>query len=209
VRLRPGRGLRPDRILDRALTRTDVALERSLLRVVEHVAGREQEDGRARTRARAPASSHYRACVVAVLAAAATACSLATARAAIRATKAHVPTLAGPNEPPEPANPALADRVACAGLVIAVSISSGGTAGDTSWLAFVRGGSAWRVVKSAGGYKLGLFAHRGEIEIVQPVYRAHDPNCCPTGGFDRTRYRFDGNRLVVTRHSHTRRFQSS
>jgi hypothetical protein len=36
--------------------------------------------------------------------------------------------------------------------------------------------------------------------------RAHDPNCCPTGGFDRTSYRFDGHRLVVTRRWHTRTF---
>jgi hypothetical protein len=144
--------------------------------------------------------------VVAVLAVAATTCSLATARAAIRATKAHVPTLAGPNEPPEPANPALADRVACAGPVLAVSIASGGTAGDTAWLAFVRARSGRRVLKGGGGYKLGLFAHGGELEVVQPVYRANDPNCCPTGGFDRVRYRFDGRRLAVTRRWHTRRF---
>jgi hypothetical protein len=38
--------------------------------------------------------------VVAVLAAVTTTCSLATARAAIRATKAEVPTLANPDEPP-------------------------------------------------------------------------------------------------------------
>jgi hypothetical protein len=145
--------------------------------------------------------------VTAVLAPAATACSLATARAAIRATGARVPTLAGPTEPPEPADPALADRVVCAGPVLAVSIASGGTAGDTAWLAFVRDGPRWRVVKSAGGYKIGIFGRGGEIEVVQPVYRARDPNCCPTGGFDRARYRFDGRRLVVSRRWHTRSFR--
>jgi hypothetical protein len=144
--------------------------------------------------------------VVAALATAATTCSLATARSAIRRTKARVPTLAGSGEPPERANPALADRVVCVGPVLAVSIASGGTAGDTAWLAFVRDASGWRVVKSSGGYKLGLFARGGELEVVQPVYRADDPNCCPTGGFDRTRYRFDGGRLVVIRQSHTRSY---
>jgi len=119
-----------------------------------------------------------------------------------------VPTLAGPKEPPAPANPALADRVVCAGPVLAVSIASGGTAGDTAWLAFVRDHSGWRVVKSGGGYKLGLSAHGGRLEVAQPVYRASDPNCCPTGGFDRVRYRFDGRRLVVTRSWHTRRYSS-
>ena len=144
--------------------------------------------------------------MVAVLAIAATTCSLATARAAIRATKAHVPTLAGPSEPQGRADPALADRVVCFDGVLAVSIASGGTAGDTAWLAFVRSGSGWRVVESAGGYKLGIFKRDGRLEVVQPVYRRRDPNCCPTGGFDRVLYRFDGRKLVATRTWHTRTF---
>jgi hypothetical protein len=144
--------------------------------------------------------------VVAALAVAATTCSLATARAAIRATKAQVPTLASPAERPARADPALADRVACFDGVLAVSIASGGTAGDTAWLAFVRAGSDWRVVKAAGGYKLGIFRLGHQLEVVQPVYRRRDPNCCPTGGFDRVLYRFDGRSLVVTRRWHTRTF---
>jgi hypothetical protein len=144
--------------------------------------------------------------VVAVLAVAATTCSLATARAAIRATKAEVPTVASPIEPPARADPALADRVVCFDGVLAVSIASGGTAGDIAWLAFVRAGSGWRILKAAGGYKLGIFRLGDELEVVQPVYRRRDPNCCPTGGFDRVLYRFDGRALVVTRRWHTRRF---
>jgi len=150
-----------------------------------------------------PASSHYGACVVAALAVAATTCSLATARAAIRATRAEVPSQASPDEPPVRADPALADRVACFDGVLAVSIASGGTAGDTAWLAFVRAGSGWRVVKAAGGYKLGIFRSGKQLEVAQPVYHPRDPNCCPTGGFDRVLYRFDGRALVVTRRWHT------
>jgi len=144
--------------------------------------------------------------VVAALAVAATTCSLATARAAIRATTAEVPSQASPQEPPVRADPALADRVACFDGVLAVSIASGGTAGDTAWLAFVRAGSGWRVVKAAGGYKLGIFRMGRQLEVVQPVYRRRDPNCCPTGGFDRVLYRFDGRSLAVTRRWHTRTF---
>jgi hypothetical protein len=144
--------------------------------------------------------------VVAALAVAATTCSLATARAAIRTTKAEVPTLAGSAEPPERADPALADRVVCFDGVVAVSIASGGTAGDTAWLAFARAGSGWRILEADGGYKLGIFRVGERLEVVQPVYRRRDPNCCPTGGFDRVLYRFDGRSLVVTRRWHTRTF---
>ena len=144
--------------------------------------------------------------MVAVLAVAATTCSLATARAAIRATKAEVPTLASPAAPHERADPALADRVVCFDGVLAVSIASGGTAGDIAWLAFVRTGSGWRILKAEGGYKLGIFRVGERLEVVQPVYRRRDPNCCPTGGFDRVLYRFDGRSLVVARRWHTRTF---
>jgi hypothetical protein len=152
------------------------------------------------------ASRHYRACVPAALAVTAASCSLATARAAIRQTRARIPTLAGSSEPPMRADPALADAVVCAGPVVAVSIASGGTAGDTAWLAFVRDRARWRVVKAAGGYKLRLLGRAGGVEVVQPVYRRRDPNCCPTGGFDRVLYRYDGRRLAVARQWHTRTF---
>jgi len=101
----------------------------------------------------------------------------------------------------------LRGRVACLGPVLAVSIASGGTAGDTSWVAFVRAGTGWRVVKAEQGYKLGLFPRGDRLEVVQPVYRRRDPNCCPTGGYDRVLYGFDGRQLVVTRRWHTRRFR--
>ena len=40
---------------------------------------------------------------------------------------------------------------------------------------------------------------------MQPVYRRNDPNCCPTGGFDHTLYRWNGRKLVVDRTFHTAR----
>ena len=125
-----------------------------------------------------------------------TTCSLATARAAIRATKAEVPSPASPQEPPVRADPALADQLVCFDRVLAVSIASGGTAGNTD------------VVEAKGGDKLGLFSRGDRLEVVQPVYRRRDPNCCPTGGYDRVLYRFDGRRLVVTRRWNTRLFRA-
>jgi hypothetical protein len=142
---------------------------------------------------------------VPALAASATSCSLAVARSAIRATRVRVPTLAG-GERRVRADPALADRAACIGAVLAVSIASGGTAGDTAWVAFVRTGSSWRVLAARSGYKLVIVARGRELEVVQPVYRRGDPNCCPTGGFDRVRYRYDGTRLGISRAWHTTRF---
>jgi hypothetical protein len=126
--------------------------------------------------------------VVALLAVGVTTCSLATARAAIRATKAEVPSSES-GAPPVRADPAFADRVACLGPVLAVSIASGGTAGDTSWLAFVRASTDWRVVKAEQGYKLGLFPRGDRLEVVQPVYagairtavRRVDTTVCSTG----------------------------
>jgi hypothetical protein len=90
---------------------------------------------------------------------------------------------------------------------MAVSIASGGTAGDVGWLFFVPAGSHWRLAGSGSGYKLGLFRSNSDLDVVQPVYRKNDPNCCPTGGFDRTRYRWDGKRLVVAKTWHTKTFR--
>jgi hypothetical protein len=142
---------------------------------------------------------------VAVAAAALSAprCSLASARAAIRTTKPRFPSLDGGTAR---ADPAFADAVVCFGGAMAVSIASGGTAGDVAWIGFAPAGNGWRPVKAVGGYKLGLFQYQDELEVVLPVYRSADPNCCPTGGFDRAFYRFDGKRLVVTELLHTRTF---
>ena len=142
---------------------------------------------------------------VAVAAAALSAprCTLASARAAIRTTKPRVPSLNGGTTP---ADASSADYVVCFGGAMAVSIASGGTAGDVAWIGFAPAGSGWRPVKAVGGYKLGLFLYHDELEVVLPVYKRSDPNCCPTGGFDRAFYRFDGKGMVVTELLHTNTF---
>ena len=141
--------------------------------------------------------------MTALPATAAAACSLAAARGAIRTTRTHVPALVA-GTPPVRADAALADEVVCFGGALAVSIASGGTAGDTAWVAFARDGAGWRVLRAGAGYKLRLVLAGGKLEVVQPVYRRADPNCCPTGGFDRVLYRLDGRSLVVAGRRHTR-----
>ena len=104
------------------------------------------------------------------------------------------------------AEPASVDTVVCPGGALVVSLASGGTAGDVDWVAFVRAGATWRVVQASGGYQLGIFVKNGDLEVVQPVFRRADSNCCPTGGFDRTLYTVRGDTLVDLRQWHTPRF---
>lgn len=88
---------------------------------------------------------------------------------------------------------------------IALTVFSGGTAGDTSWLAFRRVGTALRLVKFQRGYKVGLFRLGADLATSQPVYLKNDPNCCPRGGFDHARYRWDGSKLARVRAWHDKR----
>ena len=90
---------------------------------------------------------------------------------------------------------------------VAVPVASGGTAGDVGWLLFVPTRAGWRLAGSGTGYKMGLFRSGSRLLAVQPVYRTSDPNCCPTGGFHRTLYRWNGSRLVVARSWHTKTFR--
>ena len=87
---------------------------------------------------------------------------------------------------------------------MAFSVASGGTAGNMWWIALRRAGRGWRVVHVGNGYKLGL-ARSGAHDLVetQPVYGKNDPNCCPSGGFDHVRWRWNGSTLAAVRHWHT------
>ena len=140
------------------------------------------------------------------LAAVAATCSLAAARTAIRATRATVPSLAG-GHVPVPADPKAIDRVVCFDGAMGVSLASGGTAGDVAWLAFAPAKSGWRVLRSEGGYKLGLYADGGRLDVVLPVYKKSDPNCCPSGGFDWAGYLYAGGKLELVGIWHTAKFK--
>jgi hypothetical protein len=111
-------------------------------------------------------------------------------------------------------DPASVDQVLChdftrdGRLDLAVTIASGGTAGDIGFAvlrATPTGG--WRVALARSGYKLGLFRLGGDVVSSQPIYRKNDPNCCPTGGFDHLRYHWNGKHFAVARSWHTRSFR--
>jgi hypothetical protein len=132
-------------------------------------------------------------------------CSDAAARSAIRYAQ---PRLA-PFGRPQVFTPKSAGQLLCFDATgdgrtdMAVSLFSGGTAGDIGWLFFVAKETGWRLAGSAAGYKLFLRRTGSELEVVQPVYRKNDANCCPTGGLDHTLYRWNGRRLAVDRTWHT------
>jgi hypothetical protein len=88
---------------------------------------------------------------------------------------------------------------------IALTVFSGGTAGDTSWLAFRRVGTTLRLAKFARGYKVGLYRLDDDLATSQPVYLKDDPNCCPKGGFDHARFHWDGSKLARVRAWHDKR----
>jgi hypothetical protein len=144
------------------------------------------------------------------IASAAPACSTAAARAAIAASRPRL-ALLGPDK--VTITPGMADKVLCLRVTgdgqtdMAVSLFSGGTAGDVGWLFFVTHGARWRLVRSGSGYKPGLFRSGSGLLAVQPVYRPRDPNCCPTGGFDRTLYGWRDGSLVAARSWHTKTFR--
>src|SRR3954471_877228 len=121
-------------------------------------------------------------------------CSEAAANAAIRASVL-------PREVKDLTRQHLAgvDQLICHDLTadgrtdMAVTLASGGTAGDVAWAAFVRTGPAWRLAgANADGYKVGLFLHGRDLVEAQPIYRKNDPNCCPTGGFAHRRLHWNG-----------------
>ncbi len=140
-------------------------------------------------------------------------CSRAAAEAAIRRAKPHVPSLERGATPILVA-PDDADELICFDFTrdgrtdLAATVASGGTAGDVGWFVLVRTVSGWRQAFSRGPlYKLGLFRVGSDLVDSQPVYRGSDPNCCPTGGFDHTRWRWSGGRFVLTRSWHTRTYR--
>lgn len=132
------------------------------------------------------------------------ACNAPSARAAIVRTHLKMQTI---GDSPTRVDPASVDEVVCTGDTMAVTIASGGTAGDIGFILFRRTAAGWRVELTRGGYKIGLFRMGADIAESQPVYRKNDPNCCPSGGFDHLRFRWNGTRFAVARSWHTKSFK--
>lgn len=73
------------------------------------------------------------------------------------------------------------------------TIASGGTAGDTRF-GVLRGNAdgSSDLVLFRQGYKLGIARHnRRSFDVIQPHYKANEPNCCPSS-FRIRRYAWAG-----------------
>ncbi len=140
----------------------------------------------------------------------ASSCSRATANAAIRQVKPHI---AGLGDTPLLVTPANSDGLICFDFTrdgrtdLAVTVASGGTAGDIGWIVLRRTATGWRLALSRSGYKLGLFRLGGDLASSQPVYAKTDPNCCPTRGYDHERWHWNGARFVKIRSWHTKSYR--
>ncbi len=156
------------------------------------------------------------AALLAALAATATAnassaaCNLTAAKAAITQTKVKMVLLGGA---PVTVDPASVDGVLCYDFTrdgrtdMAVSIASGGTAGDIGIVVFRATPTGWRVALKNPGYKIGVFQVGGDVVTSQPIYRKNDPNCCPTGGFNHDRYHWSGARFVLIKSYRTKTYK--
>ncbi len=138
-------------------------------------------------------------------------CSLASARAAVLASrlpqhwKDEARHAFGPAE-------GLA-RVVCGDFTrdgrtdLAAVFFSGGTAGDVAWVAFRRVSGGWKLALARlRAYKLGLKAVGADLVETQPVYLKGDGNCCPSGGYDHLRFHWSSDRFVVVRKWHASDF---
>ena len=136
-------------------------------------------------------------------------CNLAAAKRAIAATHLRMKLL---GDGAVAVSASSADQALCHDFTrdgrvdVAVTIASGGTAGDVGFAVFRSISSGWQVALARNGYKLGLFRAGNDLVSSQPIYRKNDANCCPTGGFDHTRYHWNGKRFVVARSWHTKSF---
>ncbi len=139
----------------------------------------------------------------------ASACSTSLATSAVASAKPRIPS-PEQGSPPQLVRPAEVDEVICFDFTrdgrtdLAATVASGGSAGDIGWFVLVRAKSGWRQALARGpSYKVGLFRVGRDLADSQPVYRSKDPNCCPTGGFDHSRWRWNGHRFVLVRSWHT------
>jgi hypothetical protein len=147
-----------------------------------------------------------------VAAAPAAACTPVAARSAVAHAKPG-PTVPGLDGSRVPVTARDVDEVLCFDFTrdgrrdVALTVASGGTAGDIAWLVLVGTKTGFRTGKTGGGYKLGLDRRGSDVVVSQPVYRKDDPNCCPTGGFDHVRWHWNGHAFVSVRSWHTKSFR--
>ncbi len=140
-------------------------------------------------------------------------CNRAAARAAITSTGLTIPASQSISSQPYHPSPSQVDGVICLALpggkkAMVTTLASGGTAGDIGWIVFVMGPGGWSVSLVRGGYKLGLTRTGTDLTETDPIYKAKDANCCPTGGFDHVRWRWAGTRYEVARSWHNQSYKT-
>ncbi len=77
------------------------------------------------------------------------------------------------------------------------TVASGGTAGDTHFGVLLgrEDGSNGRLALYRPGYNIGVSVRsRHAFEAIQPHYREHDPNCCPSS-FRIRRFKWTGDQF--------------
>jgi hypothetical protein len=140
-------------------------------------------------------------------------CTTKAARTAIAADRVVVPASQSISSEPYRLDPSGVDGVICLPLpggrtAMAAGIDSGGTAGAIGWVVFVGGPGRYELALVRGGYKLGLARVGSTFVETDPVYKKRDPNCCPSGGFDHTSWRWNGHKFVVARRWHNQSYNA-
>jgi hypothetical protein len=140
-------------------------------------------------------------------------CTTRAARTAIARDKVIVPAAQSISSEPYRLDPSGVDGVICLSLpggrtAMAAPIDSGGTAGAIGWVVFVGGPGGYKLTLVRGGYKLGLARVGSTFVETDPVYKKKDPNCCPSGGFDHTSWRWNGRAFVVARRWHDQSYNA-
>ncbi len=86
------------------------------------------------------------------------------------------------------------------------TILSGGTGGAFVWGMIAADGAAPKVVTTGGGgSKLAIDRLGARPQVLDPIYRRGDGNCCPTGGARIRTFRWNGTRLVLASTRRVRR----
>ena len=63
----------------------------------------------------------------------------------------------------------------------AITLESGGTAGNIGFLVYRQAGPAPTLAAWRDGYKLGLLTENGRLVLRSALYAGWEPNCCPSG----------------------------
>jgi len=80
---------------------------------------------------------------------------------------------------------------------VAVTIFSGGTAGDIAYYVLTtQGGTLHAIQVSNHEYKVGVQIYKERLEVTRPLYAKSDPNCCPSH-LEVTDYRYNGHGMAV------------